>query len=98
MESCYRIPAGVEFLRWNGGEEWVVYHPGTGETLRLSEGAVLILDLLKEAKSPLAADALTHALAGMMDDPPAAEVLAEATGKLVAMLLRHECIERAACG
>ena len=51
-DHAYRIPDGVEFPRWDGGDEWVVYHSGTGETLRLSDAAVAILDLLQQTALP----------------------------------------------
>ena len=95
--ACYCIPRDVVFQRWTGGDEFVLYHPGTGETLRLSDPAVAILDLLEQT-SPMNAEALTCALADMMDDPPAPEVLADAVDSLLGVLLRHECIERVACG
>ncbi len=74
----------------------MVYHSGTGETLRLSDAAVAILDLLEQT-GPMGAEALTLSLAEMMDDPPALQILSESADKLLGVLLRHECIERAAC-
>lgn len=95
--ACYRIPSGVVFQRWMGDGEFVVYHSGTGETLRLSEGAVAILDLLDRISS-MSANTIADALRDMIDDPPAADALRASLETLLAMLLRHECIERVACG
>lgn len=95
--SCYRIPTGVVFRRWAAEGEFVVYHSGTGETLRLSEGAVAILDLL-ERTAPMDAEAISRAVGDMMDDPPTPEALGDAVETLLSVLLRHECIERVACG
>jgi PqqD family protein of HPr-rel-A system len=94
--ACYRIPSGVVFQRWAGDGEFVVYHSGTGETLRLSEGAVAILDLLERMPS-MSAAAIADALTDMIDDPPAPDALWASLETLLAMLLRHECIERVAC-
>lgn len=91
-----RIPPGVQFERWQGGDEWVVYHAGTGETLRLSDAAVAVLDLLEQA-GRLDEAALASALNALMDVPlPEAEIRAALDG-LVSQLLSHECIERLAC-
>lgn len=95
-DCAYRIPDHVEFLRWDGGDEWVVYHSGTGETLRLSDGAVAILDLLQHS-GPLGPTALAQALTGMMEVAPAVENVAEATAALVRALMQHECIEQVPC-
>ncbi|MBK6277801.1 MAG: hypothetical protein IPF57_06510 [Gammaproteobacteria bacterium] len=95
-QDSYRIPDGVEFQRWDGGEEWVVYHSGTGETLRLSDGALAILDLLAE-KGCLDSESLTRALAGMVDDSSSMEDLGPATTELTRVLLQYECIETAPC-
>jgi PqqD family protein of HPr-rel-A system len=96
QDHAYRIPDGVEFLRWDGGDEWVVYHSGTGETLRLSDGALAILDVLAE-KGPLDSESLTKALAEMVDDCSAMKSLGEAVSELRRVLLQHECIEEAPC-
>ena len=94
--ACYRIPSGVVFQRWAGEREFVVYHSGTGETLRLSEGAVAILDLL-EGTTAMSAETIADALRDMIDDPPAPDVLRASLETLLGVLLRHECIERVAC-
>jgi len=94
--NCYRLPDGVVFQRWAGEDEYVVYHSGTGETLRLSEAAVAILDLL-ERMGPLGAEALMSALADMMDAPPDPLGLSAATDRLLEVLLKHECIDRVPC-
>lgn len=96
-EDAYRIPDGVEFLHWDGGDEWVVYHSGTGETLRLSDGAVTILELLKNSRV-LSRATLAQAIFEIMVEPAAIETVAEATDNLVNVLLQHECIEPVPCG
>lgn len=94
--ACHRIPPGVEFQRWHGGDEWVLYHSGTGETLRLSEAAVAVIDLLEQA-GPMERDALADALNALMDTPlPPAEI-SVALGDLLRILISHECVEPVAC-
>ncbi len=94
--ECFRIPPGVEFQRWQGGEEWVLYHSGTGETMRLSDAAVAVLDLIVEAHR-LDRRVLANGLNTLMDVPlPDAEIDA-ALEQLLRELLSHECLERVAC-
>lgn len=91
----YRLPAGVSFQRWHEGpaaEEWVVYHDGTGQTLRLSETALAILDALRAA-GPLDRAAIAAALAGQLDVPADDDALQAALDGLIDGLLKHECIE-----
>ena len=95
-DCAYRIPVGVEFRRWDGGDDWVVYHCGSGEPLRLSEGAIAILDILAR-EGPKDSRALAAALAALMDDPPALESVGEAAVDLLSVLLKHECIETVRC-
>lgn len=95
--ECFRLPPGVEFQRWQGEAEWVVYHAGTGETMRLSDAAVAVLDLLAPVEG-MGRDALEAGLNAMMDAPlPEAEMQA-ALGELLRILLSHECVERVPCG
>lgn len=91
----YGIPLGVEFLRWSGGEDWVIYHAGTGETLRVSDLALAILDLL--AQRVLDREALLSALAGLFDEPPEPGELAAGLDEHLRLLLAHECIEIRPC-
>ncbi len=97
MTVCYRVPEGVEFQRWHSGGEWVVYHSGTGETLRLSEAALALLDTLL-ASGSLDRERLASALGGMLDAVAEPEELATATDALLRGLLDHECIEPVPCG
>lgn len=100
-EARYRIPPGVTFQRWceggsQGADEWVVYHDGTGQTLRLSEAALAILDaLLASGPQDRASIALT--LAGLLDAPAGPEELDTALDLLLRGLLEHECIEAVPC-
>jgi PqqD family protein of HPr-rel-A system len=94
--ACYRIPPGVEFQRWQGAEEWVLYHSGTGETMRLSDAALAILDLLSQT-GPMDQAALAEALNAMMDAPLSPDEIGGALGELLRMLLSHECVEQTAC-
>lgn len=94
--ECFRIPPGVEFQRWQGEDEWVVYHSGTGETLRLSDAAIAVLDILGES-AQLDKSTLERELNGMMDVPLPPEEMQTALNELLRMLLAHECIEHAPC-
>lgn len=94
--ACYRIPPGVEFQRWQGGEEWVIYHSGTGETLRLSDAALAVIDLLSQT-GPMDQSSLAEALNGMMDAPLPQEEINGALAELLRVLLGHECVEQTAC-
>jgi hypothetical protein len=96
-ECCYRIPEGVEFLRWHGGEEWVVYHSGTGETLRLSDGAVAIIDLLAIRRAPLAQIDIVRELAAMMEEPAEESTMIPAVSELLRLLITHECVDPVPC-
>lgn len=91
----YRIPPGVGFQRWHEGpapEEWVVYHDGTGQTLRLSESALAILDALL-ASGSLDLAGIAAALAERLDTPVGDAELQAALQGLIDALLKHECIE-----
>ena len=93
---CYRIPEGVSFERWNGGGEWVVFHTGTGETLRLSDAAVVVLETLMRL-GPQTADTLAQELAGsLVEDPGDAAVMA-ATSEILRALAAQECIDEVRC-
>lgn len=99
---AYRIPPGVQFQRWREGGpagtgEWVVYHSGTGETLRLSEAALALLDSLMDGH-PSDRARLTATLQALLDEPMPADELAAALDGLLRALLRHECIEELPCG
>jgi PqqD family protein of HPr-rel-A system len=91
----YGIPPGVEFLRWSGGEDWVIYHTGTGETLRVSDLALAILDHL--ADRVLDREALLSALADLFDESPEPAELAAGVDDHLRLLLAHECIEVRPC-
>lgn len=99
-EPLYRIPPGVEFQRWceggpAGAGEWVIYHAGTGETLRLSEAAMALLDgLMAEPRDRIG---LKTWLMDLVDGPVPAEELDATLDGLLRDLLRHECIEPAPC-
>ncbi len=98
---AYRIPPGVEFLRWREGGaagtgEWVLYHTGTGETLRLSEAAAALLDSLADG-APRDQAALAATLQRLLDEPMPPAELAAALDGLLRALLRHECIEALPC-
>ena len=94
--ECLRLPLGVEFQRWQGGNEWVLYHSGTGETIRLSDAALAVLDLLAESGG-LNQSAIEQALNAMMDDPLAEQEMHAAVKELLRVLLKHECIEQVPC-
>ncbi len=94
--ECFRIPHGVEFQRWQGEDEWVIYHSGTGETMRLSEAAIAVLELLGESDG-LDESALETALSAMMDAPLPTHEIHAALHELLRVLLSHECIEQAPC-
>lgn len=94
--ECFRIPPGVEFQRWQGDGEWVIYHAGTGETMRLSEAALAVLDLLAESDR-LEKSAIEQALNTMMDTPIPATEMQAAASELLRVLLNHECIELVSC-
>ena len=95
--ACLRIPPGVQFERWQGETEWVLYHSGTGATVRLSDAAVAVLDLLEHA-GVMDEASLVRGLNALMDNPlPEAEMGAALAG-LLSDLLSHECIERVPCG
>lgn len=89
---CYRIPPGVEFQRWHGGEDWVLYHSGTGETLRLSEAALAVLVLLLDA-GPMPAASLAAGLNQQLDAPLADGAMQSALAEILRVLERHECVE-----
>jgi PqqD family protein of HPr-rel-A system len=95
-QECFRIPPSVSFQRWQGNDEWVLYHSGTGETMRLSDAAVAVLELLEEATS-LDSTALASALNAMVDTPLSEKEIGAALHDLLGQLLRHECIERVTC-
>jgi hypothetical protein len=100
-EPAYRTPPGVQFLRWREGGaagtgEWVVYHAGTGETLRLSEAALALLDDLSDGQ-PRGRAQLTATLQALLDEPVPADELDAAVDELLRALLRHECIEEWPC-
>jgi hypothetical protein len=94
--ECFRIPTGVEFQRWQGDGEWVIYHAGTGETMRLSEAALAVLDLLAESDR-LDKSAIEQGLHSMMDTPIVVQEMQAAVNELLRVLLNHECIERVSC-
>ncbi len=95
-KDCYRIPVGVCFERWAGDGEWVIYHSGTGETLRISEAALAILDLLEQSER-LDSGGLDKALSGMLDEPSTPDEMQTPREELLRVLLGHECVERVAC-
>ncbi len=92
----YVIPSGVEFLRWSGDGDWVIYHTGTGETLRVSDLALAILDHI-ERQPAVGRDRLMRALAALFDEVPEPGELAARVDECVRLLLSHECIERCPC-
>jgi PqqD family protein of HPr-rel-A system len=94
--ECFRLPPDVDFHRWQGGDEWVIYHSGTGETLRLSDAALAVLDLLAES-DPLEQAAIEQRLNTMMDVPLSEQELHAAVNGLLRILHNHECIERVPC-
>ena len=94
--ECFRIPPGVEFQRWDSGEEWVVYHSGTGETLRLSDAAMAVIDLLSESSS-LEKGTIGQSLNAQMESPLDEAELAAAVNEVLRVLLGHECIEPVSC-
>jgi hypothetical protein len=96
MTTCLRIPPGVQFERWQGETEWVLYHSGTGATVRLSDAAVAVLDLL-EAGGALDEASLARRLNQLMDSPLTEDKMAAALVPLVRDLLGHECVERVPC-
>lgn len=93
---CYQLPRGVDLQRWFGGDEFVVYHSGTGETLRLSKAAAVILDILAES-GPVDVGTLAHALLDRLDEPTRPDDLRPTLEKLLSVLVRHDCAERVAC-
>lgn len=95
-QECICIPPGVEFERWHS-DEWVIYHSGTGETMRLSDAAVALLDLLAES-GPLDRVVMTDALNDMMDVPLAQAEMASLLDGLLRDLIAHECVELVSCG
>lgn len=94
--ECFRIPPSIEFQRWQGDGEWVIYHAGTGDTIRLSEAALFILDLLVES-GRLDQSVIEHALSAMMDVPLTGNEMQAAVQELLRVLLNHECIEKVSC-
>jgi len=94
--KCLSLPPDVDFQRWQGGDEWVIYHSGTGETIRLSDAALAILDLLA-AQGHLDQTAIERALSSMMDDPLDEQEMHAAVTELLRVLLKHECIEQVSC-
>lgn len=95
-DECFRLPRSVEFQRWDGGDEWVVYHSGTGETLRLSDAAMAVIDLLSES-GPLDTGSIAKRLSAQIESPMENPALARAVNDLLRVLLTHECIEPASC-
>jgi PqqD family protein of HPr-rel-A system len=94
--DCYAIPPGVEYLRWPGDSDWVIYHTGTGETLRVSDLALAILDAV--ARRPaLNREGLITALTTLFDEPPEAGELRASLDEHLRLLLSHECIEVRPC-
>lgn len=97
VDTCYRLPPGVRLQRWREGQasdEWVVYHDGTGQTLRLSAAAMVLLDVL--AAGALDRRALGQALAGTFDPAPAPAEIDTALAELLDGLGKHELIEAVA--
>lgn len=94
--ACLRIPPGVQFERWQGETEWVVYHTGTGATVRLSDAAVAVLDVLEET-GQLDEARLARKLNQLMDSPLPEDEMRAALAGLLRDLLGHECIERVPC-
>jgi len=94
--KCFSLPPGVDFQRWQGGDEWVLYHSGTGETIRLSDAALSILDLLAEP-AHLDQTAIERVFHSMMDDPLGEQEMHAAVTELLRVLLNHECIEQVSC-
>ena len=94
--ECFRIPPDVEFQRWQGEDEWVAYHSGTGETLRLSDAAIAVLDLLGQSDQ-LDKPAMERSLNALMDTPLPFEEMQNALNELLRVLLAHECIEPMPC-
>jgi PqqD family protein of HPr-rel-A system len=90
-QECIRIPPGVKFERWHS-DEWVIYHSGTGETMRLSDAAVALLDMLAES-GPQDRSAVARALNDMMEVPLADAEIASVVDRLLRDLLAHECVE-----
>ncbi len=90
------MPPGVEFPRWQGDDAWVLYHSGTGATIRLSDAALAVLDLFAESDR-LDRSAIQHALSAMMDAPPAEPEMQASVSELLRVLLNHECIEQVSC-
>jgi hypothetical protein len=95
-QGCFSLPPGVDFQRWQGGDEWVIYHSGTGETIRLSDAALAILDLLAEL-GHRDQTTIERALHSMMDDPLDEQEMHAAVTELLRVLLKHECIEQVSC-
>lgn len=103
-QDCFRIPPGVVFARWTwtapeqgpDAAEWVVYHSGTGETLRLSPAAVAVLDHLEQSPNQDAA-ALSAYLNTLLDIPLPAEEIRGFLEGVLGQLLAHECVERRPC-
>jgi PqqD family protein of HPr-rel-A system len=95
-QTCFRIPAGVVFERWHHQDEWVLYHSGTGETLRLAEAAVALLDMLSAGRE-LDRNALANGLNDLMDTPLEPDEMSPILEGLIQELLRHECIEAHPC-
>jgi PqqD family protein of HPr-rel-A system len=94
--ECFRIPPDVEFQRWQGDDDWVIYHTGTGETLRVSEMSLAILDVIAQHAS-LDAAGLLKALTTLFDEPPDAGELRAGMDEHMRLLLSHECVERCPC-
>lgn len=94
--ECLRIPPDVQFLRWPGDGDWVIYHTGTGETLRVSEMSLAILDAIARHTS-LDAAGLLKALTTQFDEPPEAGELRASLDDHMRLLLSHECVERCPC-
>lgn len=94
--ECFCIPPGADFQRWQGDGEWVIYHAGTGETMRLSEAAIAVLDLLAESDR-LDKSAIEQALHAMMEAPIPAQEMQASVNELLRVLLNYECIELVSC-
>ena len=94
--SCFRLPPGVDFQRWAGDGDWVLYHSGTGETMRISDLAMAILDLIAQHDT-MDRQEIIRKLTRLFDDPPGEEDLRGAVDEHLRLLLSHECIEPVAC-
>jgi hypothetical protein len=94
--ACFRLPPDVDFQRWQGGDEWVIYHSGTGETIRVSDAALALLDLLATSGQQDQC-AIERTLHVMIDAPISDQEMHAAVSELLRVLLNHECIEQVSC-